>query len=129
MARNRVQFQNGLSEADFDKSYGTEEQCHAALVAWRWPGGFECPDCVGHNHCVVTRQARRLFQCNACRKQISVKAGTIFASSKLPLRIWFKAIYHLTQSKKGISSIELSRRLGITQTEVDPVRGTMIRGI
>ena len=53
MLRNRVQFQKGVSEADFDKSYGTEEQYHAALVAWRWPGGFECPDCVGHNHCVV----------------------------------------------------------------------------
>jgi hypothetical protein len=116
MARNRVQFQKGLSEADFDKSYGTEEQCHAALVAWRWPAGFECPDCCRHNHCVVTRQARRLFQCNACRKQTSVKAGTIFASSKLPLRLWFKAIYHVTQSKKGISSIELGRRLGVTQT-------------
>ena len=57
-----------------------------------------------------------MFQCNACRKQTSVKAGTIFASSKLPLRIWFKAIFLLTQSKKGISSIELGRRLGVTQT-------------
>ena len=49
------------------------------------------------------RQARRpdLYQCNACRKQTSVKAGTIFASSKLPLRLWFKAMYLLTQSKKG----------------------------
>ena len=46
----------------------------------------------------------------------SVKAGTIFASSKLPLRIWFKTIYLVTQSKKGISSIELGRRLGVTQT-------------
>src|ERR1019366_3971263 len=67
-------------------------------------------------HCVVTHGARRLFQCNACRKQTSVRAGTIFASSKLPLRIWFKTIYLITQSKKGISSIELGRRLGITQT-------------
>src|SRR3974390_2695490 len=50
-----------------------------------------------------------------CRKQTSVRAGTIFASSKLPLRIWFAAMYHLTQSKQGISSLELSRRLGITQ--------------
>ena len=41
MARNRVQFQKGLSEAAFDEAYGTEEQCHAALVAWRWPDGFE----------------------------------------------------------------------------------------
>ncbi len=116
MARNRVQFQKGLSEASFDEMYGSEEQCHTALVEWRWPGGFECPDCGGGGHCVVTRGARRLFQCNACRKQTSVKAGTIFASSKLPLRIWFKAIYLVTQSKKGISSIELGRRLGITQT-------------
>ena len=111
-----VQFQKGLSDARFDEMYGSEEQCHAALVQLRWPDGFECPDCRGHGHCLVNRGARRLFQCNACRKQTSVKAGTIFASSKLPLRIWFKAIYHLTQSKKGISSIELGRRLGVTQT-------------
>ena len=116
MARNKVQFQKGLSGADFDKNYGSERQCHASLVSWRWPDGFECPDCGGRPHCVVTRGARKLFQCNACRKQTSVRAGTIFASSKLPLRLWFKAIYLLTQSKKGISSIELSRRLGVTQT-------------
>jgi transposase-like protein len=116
MARNQVQFQKGLSEASFAEIYGTEEQCHAALVKWRWPNGFECPGCNGADHCVVTRGARRLFQCNACRKQTSVTAGTIFASSKLPLRIWFKTIYLVTQSKKGISSIELGRRLGVTQT-------------
>jgi transposase-like protein len=57
-----------------------------------------------------------LYQCNACRKQTSVTAGTIFASSKLGLRLWFKAMYLLTQSKKGISSLELGRRLGVTQT-------------
>lgn len=102
MARNQVQFQKGLSEARFGETYGTEEQCHAALVKWRWPNGFECPGCNGADHCVVTRDARRLFQCNACRKQTSVKAGTIFASSKLPLHIWFKTIYLVTQSKKGI---------------------------
>ena len=68
------------------------------------------------DHCVVTRDARRLFQCNACRKQTSVKAGTIFASSKLPLHIWLKTIYLVTQSKKGISTTQLGRRLGVTQT-------------
>ena len=57
-----------------------------------------------------------MYQCNACRKQTSITAGTIFASSKLPLRLWFKTMYLVTQSKKGISSIELGRRLGITQT-------------
>ena len=116
MARNKVQFQKGLSEAEFDKLYGTEERCHAELARLRWPDGFECPDCGGQAHCVVKRGARQLFQCNACRKQTSVKAGTIFASSKLPLRLWFKTMYLMTQSKKGISSIELGRRLGVTQT-------------
>ncbi|MCC3246294.1 IS1595 family transposase [Methylocystis sp. WRRC1] len=115
MARNKVQFQKELSETEFNKAYGSEERCHAALVEWRWPNGFECPDCGGTAHCVVTRGARKLFQCNACRKQTSVRAGTIFASSKLPLRLWLAAMYHLTQTKQGISSLELSRRLGITQ--------------
>src|SRR5271154_4642298 len=66
----------------------------------------------------LPRESRRatLVPCNACRKQTSVKAGTIFASSKLPLRVWFKAIFLVTQSKKGISSIELGRRLGVTHT-------------
>ena len=116
MARNKVQFQKGLSEAQFDALYGSEPLCHAALVGWRWPEGFECPECEGHAHCIVKRGRRILYQCNACRKQTSVTAGTIFASSKLPLRLWFKAISLLTQSKKGVSSLELGRRLGVTQT-------------
>ena len=116
MARNKVQFQKGMSEAQFDGLYGTEALCHAALVRWRWPEGFECPDCNGREHCIVKRGGRILYQCNACRKQTSVTAGTIFASSKLPLRLWFRAMYLTTQSKKGVSSLELGRRLGVTQT-------------
>ena len=53
---------------------------------------------------------------SACRRQTSLIAGTIFACTKVPLRVWFRAMYHLTQSKQGISSIELGRRLGVTQT-------------
>jgi transposase-like protein len=116
MARNKVQFQKGMSEAQFDELYGSEPLCHAALAQWRWPDGFECPGCDGRDHCIVKRGARSLYQCNACRKQTTVKAGTIFASSKLPLRTWFRTMYLVTQSKTGISSIELGRRLGVTQT-------------
>jgi transposase-like protein len=114
MPRNRVQFQKGMSEADFDRKFGTEDQCWAHLVAWRWPKGFECPACGGRKYCVVGH--RRLFQCAACRTQTSVTAGTIFDSTKLPLKTWFRAMYHLTQTKGGISSVELGRRLGVTQT-------------
>ena len=50
MARNPVQFQKGLSLAAFLASYGTEEQCHEALVGFRWPDGFVCPACGGRTH-------------------------------------------------------------------------------
>ena len=114
MAHNAVQFQKGLSEPAFDRQYGTEEQCRAVVVAARWPDEFWCPACGGREHSMVT--TRDLFQCTACRRQTSPIAGTIFASTKLPLRTWFRAMYHLTQTKQGISSIELGRRLGVTQT-------------
>ena len=114
MARNMVQFQKGLSEPAFEHQYGTENQCRAAVIQLRWPNGFECPACGGRTHCLV--KSRDLFQCTACRRQTSPIAGTIFASTKLPLRTWFRAMYHMTQTKQGISSIELGRRLGVTQT-------------
>ena len=60
MARNKVQFQKGLSEAEFDELYGTEERCHAELARLRWPEGFECPDCGVQGHCVV-KQARACY--------------------------------------------------------------------
>jgi transposase-like protein len=114
MARNVVQFQKGLSEPEFERRYGTEEQCRTVVIASRWPDGFECPVCGAMQFSVV--KTRDLYQCTKCRRQTSPIAGTIFASTHLPLRLWFRAIYHLTQTKQGISSIELGRRLGVTQT-------------
>lgn len=114
MARNRIQFQKGLSETSFMTLYGTEEQCREAIAHWRWPEGFICPACGGTEHCIVG--PRELYQCNACRRQTSLTAGTIFNSTKVPLTTWFRAMYLITQTKQGISSIELGRRLGTTQT-------------
>lgn len=114
MARNSVQFQMGLSEAAFEERYGTEEKCRAVVMAARWPEGFECPVCGGRAYSEVT--TRGLFQCSTCRRQTSLIAGTIFASTHLPLRLWFRAMYQMTQSKQGISSIELGRRLGVRQS-------------
>ncbi len=114
MARNSVQFQKGLCEAAFEQQYGTEEACREALFRWRWPEGFECPICGERRHSAI--RSRQLFQCSACRRQTSLTAGTVFAATKVPLRTWFRAIYHVTQTKQGFSSIELARRLGVTQT-------------
>jgi hypothetical protein len=84
------------------------------VFGWRWPSGFVCPVCGGERHSVV--KTRALYQCACCRRQTSLIAGTILAATKVPLCTWFPAMYHLTQSKGGISSIEFGRRLDVTQT-------------
>ena len=111
MARNAVQFQKGLSFAEFMQRYETEEQCHAALIAMRWPDGFRCPKCGGAKHSYAT--ARRIFQCSACRVQTSARAGTVFHKSSTPLTKWFLAMHLITSAKNDIASLELARQLGV----------------
>ena len=112
MPMNRIQFQPGVSLPDFFARYGSEEQCVAALRAMRWPDGFCCPRCDCAQHCVVGHGARRLFQCQSCRHQTSLTAGTVLDSTKLPLRTWFLAIYLISQDKTGLSLLALMRHLG-----------------
>ena len=111
MPRNPVQFQKGLSLGEFLRRYGSEEQCHAALVAMRWPDGFVCPKCSGTKH--GYSGARRIFQCATCRVQTSARAGTIFHKSATPLVKWFLAIHLITSAKNDIASLELARQLGV----------------
>jgi len=112
MARNKVQFQKGLSLNESIQQYGTEEQCFDALFKLRWPEGFKCPACGHDKSCRLN--TRKLQQCNRCHRQTSLTAGTVFAATKLPLTLWFQAIYLITQDKKGISAMKLHRHLGIS---------------
>lgn len=111
MARNSVQFQKGLSLPDFLAAYGTERQCHDALVKMKWPDRFRCPECGHQGHCHLEK--RKLFQCNRCHHQTSVRAGTIYHGSGTPLTKWFLASYLITQSKNTISTLSLSRQIGV----------------
>jgi hypothetical protein len=113
MAMNHVQFQPGLSMAEFLNRYGSEDKCEAALAAARWPQGFVCPACDCATHGVFVRSSRHYWQGTACRHQCSVISGTIFESTKLPLTRWFLAMHLLTQSKNNISALELMRQLGV----------------
>jgi ribosomal protein L37AE/L43A len=113
MPMNPVQFQPGLSMAEFMQRYGSDELCEAALVAARWPQGFVCPGCGCAVHSSFRRLGRMFWQCSACRNQCSLTAGTIFESSKLRLSTWFLAMHLLTQSKNFISALELKRHLGV----------------
>jgi ribosomal protein L37AE/L43A len=113
MSINQVQFQRGLSMAEFMERYGTEEKCHAALVASRWPRGFRCPACRDERHSTFVREGRSYWQCYRCRHQTTVTAGTIFDATKLPLTSWFVAMHLMTQAKNNVSALELKRHLGV----------------
>jgi transposase-like protein len=113
MAMNRIQFQPGLSLNELLCDFGTEPLCEAALEKARWPNGFTCPDCRSQRHCVVRHGRVKTFQCNRCHRQVTLRSGTIFHSSKLPLTTWFQAIYFLTQGKNSTSALELMRFLGV----------------
>jgi len=113
MAMNRVQFQPGLSMAEFFERYGSEGQCEAALFAARWPSGWRCPSCQCPWHSSFVREGRRYWQCSARRHQSSLTSGTVFEATKLPLKRWFLAMHLLTQSKNNVSALELKRHLGV----------------
>ena len=94
MAMNRIQFQPGLSLAGFLQQYGTEAACTRGLRRARWPKGFVCPRCGGRRYgrC-ANRHGERMWQCSACRHQTTLRSGTLFEATKLPLRTWFLALY------------------------------------
>jgi transposase-like protein len=100
-----------LSLYDFLKQFPSEEECFQYLVAKRWPDGFRCPRCGNHKAYFIEKHRR--FQCAACRRQTSVTAGTVFHRLRHPLVTLFWAVYLIATSKKGISAMELKRKLGI----------------
>mgnify|MGYP003603057991 FL=1 len=115
MPMNAIQFQPGMSLAQFQQRYGSEQQCESALIAARWPQGFVCAHC-GCKRYFPTRngQGRQLWECFLCGYQSSSIAGTVMEHTRLPLRLWFLAMYLLTQHKTGISALALKRYLGVS---------------
>jgi transposase-like protein len=83
------------------------------VAGLRWASGWECPECGNTTFSYLS--TRRLWKCKACKKQSSVKVGTIFEDSPLGLDKWLPSIWLIANSKNGISSYELSRAIGITQ--------------
>src|SRR5215207_1200428 len=93
----------------------------AAAYAWveskLWPNGPICPHCGGVERISKMRgksTRKGLYKCYQCRKPFTVRMGTIFESSKVPLHVWLQAMYLIAGSKKGISSNQLARTLGLT---------------
>lgn len=109
-----MEFPNTLQEAI--QFFSDEQVCIDAVALMRWPHGPQCPDCSrehGSNPYYIKTQKR--WKCRWCRRQFSVKVGTIFEDSAIPLQKWLPALWMLSNDKNGISSHELNRALGITQ--------------
>ena len=95
---------------EMEERFSTEEACKAYLVRLRWPTGFICPRCQSSGSWTATRGR---FVCRACRYQGSVTAGTIFQDTRKPLRMWFRAAWHITSQKNGASAVSLQQELGL----------------
>jgi transposase-like protein len=114
---------------EFEQLFATEAACRGYLFQLRWPEGFCCPRC-GHRQAWATK--RGLYRCRHCDYQVSVTAGTIFQDTRKPLRLWFRAIWHVTSQKIGVSALGLQRVLGLpryetTWTWLQKLRVAMVR--
>jgi transposase-like protein len=125
-----------------------EDKARDFLEAKRWPDGKPvCPHCGGEGYALTAnpkskRPGRKgLKKCKACRKQFTVRVGTIFEESKIQIRQWLMAIHLMTSSKKGVSSHQIARELGITQKSAwfvchrireamkqEPLKGMLMKG-
>jgi transposase-like protein len=88
--------------------------CHDFMVRVRWTKEIACPRC-GSNQVGRFSGKRMVSNCKSCKKQFTVKVGTIFEDSALPLTKWLPAVWMITGAKNGISSCELARSIGVTQ--------------
>jgi len=94
------------------ETFGTEDKCRAYLEALRWGGEITCPRCASRKISRIIE--RNQFDCDGCRYQFSVTAGTVFNDSHLALWKWFLATYLLCESRKGMSANQIKRTLGIS---------------
>ena len=102
-----------MSIPEFYKRFPTEEACATFIEHERWHGEPWCP------HCGVTKVYRVTgamgFKCSGCRKRFSVRTGSVMEASKVKLQTWLLAIYMMTTARKGISSVQFAKELGVTQ--------------
>ena len=114
---------------ELERRFSDEEACRHYLFALRWPDGFCCPGCGGQR---AWEMGRGLWLCAACRRQVSVTAGTIFHRSHSPLTTWFRVMWQVTSQKNGLSAMSLQRSMGLGSyqtawTMLQKLRRAMVR--
>ena len=90
------------------------ETARLYLEARLWPNGTVCPDCRSGDR-VTVRKRGGFYHCNACNFDFTVRTGTVFERSKVPLHKWVYSMYLVVTARKGISSMQLAKEIGVTQ--------------
>jgi transposase-like protein len=114
---------------ELERQFSDEEACREYLAKLRWPEGVVCPVCKARESLAIRRG---VWRCKACRKEVSVMAGTVFQDSKLPLMLWIRAMWLVTSQKNGVSAMGLQRVLGLGSyktawTMLHKLRRAMVR--
>lgn len=102
-----------ISTAELFKMFLDQETARVYLESRLWPNGCRCPVCGMGDR--ITTRAGGYYRCNQCREDFTVRTGTIFERSHVPLHKWLHAMYLLLTARKGVSSMQLSKELSITQ--------------
>ncbi len=102
-----------ISTFELFKMFPDQEPARKYLESRRWPDGVKCTCCGLPDRITVRKDG--YFRCNQCKEDFTVRTGTIFERSHVPLHKWLYAMYLLVTSRKGISSMQLSKEIGITQ--------------
>jgi transposase-like protein len=95
---------------EFEEKFASEQACIDYLFRMRWPEGFRCPRCGYEKFWAMNRG---LYRCTVCDLQTSITAGTIFQDTRKPLKLWFQAMWYITNQKPGVSALGLQRVLGL----------------
>lgn len=110
---------------EFEDRFPTEAACRDHLMQRRWPDGFGCPHCGGQES---WRLKAGQWECRACHRQTSATAGTIFAGSRKPLELWFRAMWSMTRRKQGASAAAQQGLLQIPPRPPGRARGGLGAG-
>lgn len=102
-----------ISTFQFFKKFPDEESARTYLGGRLWKDGAKCPACSSTER--VTARKNGFYRCNPCKLDFTIRTGTIFGRSHVPLNKWLYAMYLLVTSRNGLSSLQLSREIGITQ--------------
>ena len=104
-----------MSLPEFYHRFPTEGVCREFIARERWDGKPICPYC-SHDK-VYALGGKMSYKCANCEERFSVRTGTIMEHSRLPLQTWLLGIYLMTTARKGISSIQFAKELGVTQRQ------------